>query len=480
MRSQLGIHDQIARREAAAAKQELAYWHAQYTDNSRGESSTDANVQRRHGFENLRLRKARHLLKMICLTPEPQYDARQAFEVLQQFPEKIVTQALQDEHAAGTLVRVKGRPRRMIPGRGMHLTDKFMAALDGLVPPRIVLQAVRFTNMLHDLHHQRGQEEWVFDPMINEGGMMALVHLWALEKVSLQSLFPFSQHWAAATVPSRTRKRANKHNHGVTVHLDGDIPHIDLSSAVSFTKDTNRSGSDGADEVMTDGALEHLVWDAVEASGAAGLDMHDLKKSVPHPSDEQLVTTVARMCAAHANQLVRVGFRTHRYVTPAYMSTWLLDIEYDSTTRGHSLEAILRTSRLPLQQQATEDPIPARKCKLVLPRLWIGTTGEVALPVLRSCMNSVGMHIAQHPGIYLSDLFIKMRSLLLPTEVVEVLEELLRRRAITSQHLVAPSAAKVFGSKRHGLTTVVAEEHTVDEAKITAYFPSIDLLFAVL
>ena len=67
---------------------------------------------------------------MILLTPDDQYDTTHAFSILNSYPIKYVDKALEESKASGAIVKVKSGFDRRVPGRGYHVSEKYV--LDSL------------------------------------------------------------------------------------------------------------------------------------------------------------------------------------------------------------------------------------------------------------------------------------------------------------------------------------------------------------
>lgn len=63
---------------------------------------------------------------MILMTPEDQYDPTHAFAVLNRY-EPYVKEAIDLVKETGAIVKVKGGSDRRIPGRGFHVSDKYIS-----------------------------------------------------------------------------------------------------------------------------------------------------------------------------------------------------------------------------------------------------------------------------------------------------------------------------------------------------------------
>ncbi|KAL6616969.1 hypothetical protein U3516DRAFT_826655 [Neocallimastix sp. 'constans'] len=165
--------------------------------------------------------KIKALLKMILMTPKEQYSSTQAFSVLNSFSQEEIILAIQKAKNESMLVKVKGFTDRRVPGRGFHLSDKFLSSLSKRLPENLIYQASIYE---HDLRVALNESESsnsnpnsttttttstssftsinntnnnsvvpkgyvVFPPLIDGGGMASLIDLLSSGKIELKPVF---------------------------------------------------------------------------------------------------------------------------------------------------------------------------------------------------------------------------------------------------------------------------------------------------
>jgi len=139
--------------------------------------------------------KIKALIKMILMTPKEQYSSTQAFSVLNSFSQEEIILAIQKAKNESMLVKVKGFTDRRVPGRGFHLSDKFLSSLSKRLPENLIYQASIYE---HDLRVALNEAELpthspkgyvVFPPLIDGGGMASLIDLLSAGKIELEPIF---------------------------------------------------------------------------------------------------------------------------------------------------------------------------------------------------------------------------------------------------------------------------------------------------
>ncbi|CAG8534737.1 6766_t:CDS:2, partial [Acaulospora colombiana] len=163
------------------------------------ENSVDYHTKLNVNDKEIQLECVQALIKMILLTPEDQYDSSHAFSILNSYPDSLVTDAIDKLNESGAIVRVKGGNDRRVPGRGYHVSDRFLSVISGTFPDRLFSQAVAF--------HKSLVGSIIFDQFSNSGDMACILDLFSSWKVSLVPAHKTEDLFTSCVIPNhRSRK----------------------------------------------------------------------------------------------------------------------------------------------------------------------------------------------------------------------------------------------------------------------------------
>ncbi|ORX45783.1 hypothetical protein BCR36DRAFT_357920 [Piromyces finnis] len=140
-------------------------------------------------MDNEESEKIKALIKMILMTPKEQYSSTQAFSVLNSFSQEEIILAIQKAKNESMLVKVKGFTDRRVPGRGFHLSDKFLSSLSKRLPENLIYQAALYEHDLRVALNDSPKGYVVFPPLIDGGGMASLIDLLSSGKIELKPIF---------------------------------------------------------------------------------------------------------------------------------------------------------------------------------------------------------------------------------------------------------------------------------------------------
>ncbi|CAB4436060.1 unnamed protein product [Rhizophagus irregularis] len=172
--------------------------------------------------KQIKLECIQALIKMILMTPEDQYDPTHAFAVLNRY-EPYVKEAIDLVKETGAIVKVKGGSDRRIPGRGFHVSDKFLSVISGKLPDRMFSQAVNF--------YKKFKEIVIFDQFANSGDMACILDLLSAGKVALSFANPDAPILTKNIVPSHRSRKIDVANLNFDVSLTPNI-----SSSITNTE----------------------------------------------------------------------------------------------------------------------------------------------------------------------------------------------------------------------------------------------------
>lgn len=111
------------------------------------------------------------LVKMILITAEDKYDSSKAYFLLNQFPQQHIHSTLKSMNSDGSIVKLKSGNDRRVPGRGYHLSDKYLCAMKGPFVDNLISQASSFEEQIRSSEKGR----LVFDELTNSGSMASIL-----------------------------------------------------------------------------------------------------------------------------------------------------------------------------------------------------------------------------------------------------------------------------------------------------------------
>ncbi|KAJ3296016.1 hypothetical protein HK104_002047 [Borealophlyctis nickersoniae] len=401
------------------------------------------------------------LIKMILMTPEKDYNPQHAFEILQGYPNESIKRALQELKVDQSVVSKKGASDRSLPGRGFQLSVRFLAAIAGTLPDRLLPQAVGFTLQLSQ-DFKGGPVK--YSPFTTSGGMCALLDQVSsgavtatpqLDEMSAASeevadedaampnaevvLQPTAQFQEPHPLPEATRKRSlpedgqdddNAHT-AKRLKPDGDRREMDASVPVAGFGRT-------PEEVLCatplpkeeDRVCIRAIYEIIKSGGVAGVSENQIKAVIAPFGITQAVLShsldLLRNTFRFSDLLPlveRVGFDDHRYIIHEHLHKWTI------VTKK-------RVAAEPLDGQ--ESFVHGH---LTPARLWYDINGNRVDSVVRACMEAVMGEIMQNPGTYESKLHRKFSPLMTRAELREILQMLVDRGACRRKYLIKPKPA---------------------------------------
>ncbi|ORY03011.1 hypothetical protein K493DRAFT_334426 [Basidiobolus meristosporus CBS 931.73] len=466
------------------------------------------------------------LVKMILMTPEDQYDSSHAFSILNIFPHNQIVEALEDAKEAGTIVKVKGGFNRRIPGRGFHVSDKFLSVLTGTFPERMLPQATAFH------HHIKGP--LVFSPLANSGTMACLLNLLSNSKITLSPVYPESVNEAQIVPNHKSRKIDHRRlDFSVcitpiveriaeideqtpspikaipgTVNLTRKRPLEDSHSIDSPTPKRYKSSfitpsiDDSSDidenllieevksqyEVDEDRFNVQRVFDCIKTSGKLGITLLSLAKAIKNEDivmdDAILQAYLGKLESASPPLIGRVGFNTFRYVTQEFLSFWMVDTAQRTVCSYSRSQTPIRSTGTPAPEldfsslersPRVRDPFSRITVHRYAPaRMWYDINGNTVETVLRACSEAVLGYIIQKPGVYESNIHRKFALVMSRCELQDILQVLLSRGAIQRKAIIQPPKVTLFSKPR---VFESSDPNTINENTITCYWGNPDFYF---
>ncbi|KAK9768259.1 hypothetical protein K7432_001226 [Basidiobolus ranarum] len=465
------------------------------------------------------------LVKMILMTPEDQYDSSHAFSILNIFPHTQIVEALEDAKEAGTIVKVKGGFNRRIPGRGFHVSDKFLSVLTGTFPERMLPQATAF--------HFHIKGPLVFSPLANSGTMACLLNLLSNNKISLSPVYPESVN-ESQIVPNHKSRKIDHRRLDFSVCITPteniaeitelseptrvisgtvslatkrpleDTPDLECSTPKRYKPSLADNSKEDVPDIDANIIIEEiksqystdddkanvqLVYDYINSSGNLGTTLLSLANTIRNEKDATMDDTklqayLSKLESSRPPLVGRVGFNTFRYVTQEFLSFWMIDTAQRTVCSYSRSQTPLRSTGTPgpeLDLSSLErtprlrDPLSRITIHRYAPaRMWYDINGNIVETVLRACSEAVLGYVIQKPGVYEANIHRKFSLVMSRCELQDVLKVLVTRGAIQQKAIIQPPKVTLFSKPRIFET---CEPNTINGNMITCYWGNPDFYF---
>ncbi|KAJ1967260.1 hypothetical protein H4R35_006760 [Dimargaris xerosporica] len=200
----------------------------------------------------------------------------------------------------------------------------------------------------------------------------------------------------------------------------------------------------------------HRPSDDILATQVRYLATHDA-----HGHNQDQVNATAQWDALASPCLVRVGYQSQRWVTPAHIQYWVARLRPKTRATNAAIA--------PLQPTETTEAIG--QTTHVIPRVWKDIHGHKVPHVYDSCLRAVLNVIRNSPGTTRENLVRLVYVSLSPAEVDELLDDLMTRAVIETRYLCKPRPPTLFSKPRH--FSVTAECHLGSDYT-PCYWPRLD------
>ncbi|KAL2917585.1 hypothetical protein HK105_202871 [Polyrhizophydium stewartii] len=447
----------------------------------------------RGAVDAIELGKLRSIIKSALLTSTSVFNFRQTKMMLLQFPHDSVLRAIQSLSEEMIIARSAGNMDHRLPGRQYHFSVRFMSAITGPFPKRMIRQADAAGQMLGaDL--MRGPV--TFDPASEGPLVAALFSLVAAGKARLEVVPEGggapdtlgSVHVAPAELlPMRIVHMPPKFQDAPSL-LKRPLPESGDSLAAlaqqahdgseqegqpessktkrqrtsSVTQPTSLAAIPTAHDVLgaqargpklnevdiralvaeacgaDDGAeMEHLLraFDYIHAGGQAGRTVAELESQFP---DAGRVVSLLQSIQVRptVSAISKVGFQTWHYVSFEFAHRWHLPIKatlQSQNQKAPSPEVDMTAALAPEPLVATHLAENEDQVVYKPSRMWTRVDGHRFDGAWMACLDVVLRVIVSKPGIMQSCLCRELAAAMTPVELDEILDELVARNACTRQ-----------------------------------------------
>ncbi|CAG8446026.1 5398_t:CDS:10 [Diversispora eburnea] len=435
------------------------------------------------------------LIKMILLTPEDQYDSSHAFSILNSYPDSLVTHAINKLNEIGAIVRVKGGNDRRVPGRGYHVSDKFLSVISGTLPDRLFSQAVAF--------YKKFKCSVIFDQFANSGDMACILDLFSSGKISFAPAYKTEALFTSCIIPNHRSRKIDP----AKLHFDVKISSKDNTKEITddYEKERDKSNEPNLGETVQKESLltfkkatdfeipqlrtkpEALIafqkllseHDAETQSGLRKI-YNTLSMERVDLSEDKFLRYVSLLESNKPSLIMKVGYEADRIVCSNYARFWLINtqrtpiyrsrkhaiyesVEFDNgdDLMGNSplSSGFFNSKRSNLEPAESFAPT----------RMWYDINGNFIESVFRGCLEAVLSVIVQKPGIYESNIYRKLSLVMSRCEIEDVLDELVHRTAIAKKAITKPNKVTLFSKPRE---FTECDVNSLNPNKITCYWAS--------
>ncbi|CAG8528472.1 10119_t:CDS:10 [Funneliformis mosseae] len=452
-------------------------------------NNVDYAVMELNNEKHIKLECIQALIKMILMTPEDQYDPTHAFSILNRY-EPYVKEAIDLVKETGAIVKVKGGNDRRIPGRGFHVSDKFLSVISGKLPDRMFSQAVNF--------YKKFKEATIFDQFANSGDMACILDLLSAGMVALSFANPDATILTKNIVPSHRSRKIDVVNLNFDILLTPEINNSNIYSESSNDEsDKNNESSYGIrgqkrkreDNTTREESISTFkkgrfdkkpyINTRKEASKALKKLLEDLdqefkgdvkdvyyiienrgKVGIPLVSLKKLLRCVNILEFNVPSLIMKVGYSNSRYISGIYLKDWLVNTT-PTVKRPPTIDDVF------MEENPSNYKVWSSVESFGPPRMWYDINGNFIESVFRGCLEAVLGLILQKPGICEANIYRKLSLVMSRCEVQDVLEELLDRKGIRKKSYIQPSKVTLFSKPAEFKECDI---NSLDSNKITYYW----------
>ncbi|CAI2169647.1 18759_t:CDS:10 [Funneliformis geosporum] len=409
--------------------------------------------------KQIKLECIQALIKMILMTPEDQYDPTHAFSILNRY-EPYVKEAIDLVKETGAIVKVKGGNDRRIPGRGFHVSDKFLSVISGKLPDRMFSQAVNF--------YKKFKDATKFDQFASSGDVACILDLLSAGMVSLSFANSDAPILTKNIVPNHRSRKID------VVNLNFDIlltPKINNSNKYSdssnseYDKDNESSYSvrgqkrkreenttrEESTSTFKKGRFDKKPYLNTRKEASKTLkklleeldqefkgDVKDVYYIIENRGKvEKLLRCVNILEFNVPSLILKVGYSNSRYISGIYLKEWLVNTT-PTVKRPPTIDEVF------MDENPSNYKVWSSVESFGPPRMWYDIKGNFIESVFRGCLEAVLGLILQKPGICEANIYRKLSLVMSRCEVQDVLEELLDRKGIRKKSYVQPSKVTLF------------------------------------
>ncbi|KAL0074298.1 hypothetical protein F4703DRAFT_1892849 [Phycomyces blakesleeanus] len=403
-------------------------------------------------------------IMMILLTPEDKYEPYFAYAILQKFPVKLVTLAVDAFSDEGSIIK-NSRYRRRIPGRKEGLSHKFSRYMNGEAGLNFSI-------------HAKGYEQYIterrdveFMPLNSGKAIMAcILDLFSDGRLRLDIKDKSNIEGPKVMFHSKSRSIESSHAYfDIKMKLETprkqyDIPNIGNhnENVVPLQEDAFEDAFDNLyikNNILKTTASQ--IVNKLSKMGSDGATLWELKEHIKilsiNITDDHIFKAIGILTKNDPPLVARVGFEAYRFVLTIYLENWLI------VPSG----VIIPKPSDPEKKAIVEELAKVRKPAINL-RRWNDLSGSRIDRVWRISLQSILELVMTRPGIFTNAIQQHFKNRFTPIEVEDLLENLVESRAL-KKLVVQCNTRKVciFGNSS---TFEVRNSSQIDSGAKTCYW----------
>ncbi|KAI8387476.1 hypothetical protein BD560DRAFT_382604 [Blakeslea trispora] len=353
------------------------------------------------------------LIKMILMTPETTYSAKDAFHMLKEFSESTIEKGINKLRSDGLIVGEKSKYGR-IPGRHINVSEKFLNIAAGLLPYEFFKTARQYHAML-----QSGESIDLQTLKLNSGRMATMLDLLSQRKLTihLKDMDQFVEskkvlHYPKAFAVS-IRETFVYENLDVQIQANPKdlITHKKKALEEAVCIPASEEINTILQSIAKKKPIAHALYCMIVDHKQRGVTRDEMTAAFQN-SYETLSDALDQLF--DAKLVMILGLEHLRYVSVEFCSHWML-----------------------------KNP---QNGQYVAPLMWHDVSGGLIQPALEGCEDTVMSHILCRPGVSFAQLHQRLQPLFSGFELYSILHDLVDKQKIISKKIKkAPIKKRLFG-----------------------------------
>ncbi|ORZ03309.1 hypothetical protein BCR43DRAFT_520473 [Syncephalastrum racemosum] len=390
-------------------------------------------------------------MRMILMTPKEKHDPFFSYAVMHSFTAEDLNLAINEGRRERIFVFAKGNRAqdRRLPGTFYGISESFTHHMASRLPKLMLQQAHAYDTHLRQAHSE------VIRPQTLSSGMMACVlSMLSSGKATIKMPLEEQQIKKFATPINQYRLlKVDPLSYSFTVQLtDAKLPPTSILESMSSPslQELDELQLKDAWSIVKTRQTDYGFLSILEAImeygkevGNRGMTLFGIKTSVqaaiPSVQDGVIREAVKYLCNCSPPLLISVGFDSVRYVLPTHLEGW-------AVLRDRVL--VPKPTKKDIKQRTRE--VAALRQPVILPRLWMDTSGTVTVTVREALCETIVNKILERPGISIRELSRQFSPRLTYGEVQDLVDILISRNAVRTATIIPCRQRKlsVFGKTR--------------------------------
>ncbi|OBZ86053.1 hypothetical protein A0J61_05893, partial [Choanephora cucurbitarum] len=341
------------------------------------------------------------LIKMILVTPESTYCAKDAFHMLKEFSESTIEKGISKLRSDGLIVGEKAKYGR-VPGRNINVSEKFLNIAAGLLPYEFFKTARQY----HKLLELKGSID-IQNSELNSGRMATVLDLLSQGKliISLKDKDQFVESKKVLHYPkaSAVSIRETFVYEKLDIKIQADL-HTEPVARITTSEQVYIPTIEEIKATLESLALKqpivHDLYNFITGHRKRGATRNEISSALNETYEN--VSDALDLLLNAKPALIRIfGLENLRYVSAEFCSHWML-----------------------------KNP---QNGQYMPPLMWYDASGGLTKPALEGCEDTVMSHILYTPGISFTQLHKRLQPLFSGFELHSILRTLITKQKSTVQ-----------------------------------------------